>query len=66
LLYLSLIACIFMPWDWRWRNSGPEPNAVGLTSYLASSPVGGFLLALFETFQSQDAVFRVPDSWASP
>jgi len=61
LLYLSLIACIFMPWGLAPAGSGPEAYAIGLTSYLAKLVVGGFLLALFETSIAKMRVFRVPD-----
>jgi formate hydrogenlyase subunit 4 len=61
LLYLSLIACIFMPWGLARAGSGLEAYAIGLTSYLAKLAVGGFLLALFETSIAKMRVFRVPD-----
>jgi formate hydrogenlyase subunit 4 len=61
LLYLSLIACIFMPWGLAMAGSGPEAYAIGLISYLAKLAVGGFLLALFETSIAKMRVFRVPD-----
>src|ERR1019366_3256498 len=61
LLYLSLIACIFIPWGLALAGSGLEAYAIGLTSYLAKLAVGGFLLALFETSLAKMRVFRVPD-----
>jgi formate hydrogenlyase subunit 4 len=61
LLYLSLIACIFMPWGLALAGSGPEAYAIGLISYLGKLAVGGFLLALFETSIAKMRVFRVPD-----
>jgi formate hydrogenlyase subunit 4 len=61
LLYLSLIACIFVPWGLAPAGSGPGAYAVGLTSYLAKLAVGGFLLVLFETSIAKMRVFRVPD-----
>ena len=61
LLYLSLIACIFMPWGLAPASSGPEAYAIGLTSYLAKLAVGGFMLALFDTSIAKMRVFRVPD-----
>ena len=62
LLYISLIACIFVPW-------GLAPPGSGLGGLchrrwrptLASSLVGGFLLVLFETSIAKMRVFRVPD-----
>lgn len=61
LLYLSLIACIFMPWGIAPVGSGPAAYAIGLASYLAKIAVGGFLLVIFETSIAKMRVFRVPD-----
>ena len=61
LLYLSLIACIFMPWGMAPVGSGPTAYAIGLASYLAKVGVGGFMLVLFETSVAKMRVFRVPD-----
>jgi formate hydrogenlyase subunit 4 len=61
LLYLSLIACIFMPWGIAPVGSGPTAYAIGLASYLAKIGAGGFLLVLFETSVAKMRVFRVPD-----
>lgn len=61
LLYLSLIACIFMPWGIASVGSGPTAYAIGLASYLAKIGAGGFLLVLFETSVAKMRVFRVPD-----
>jgi len=61
LLYMSLIACIFVPWGLAPAGSGPVAYAVGLLSYLGKLAVGGFLLVLFETSIAKMRVFRVPD-----
>jgi formate hydrogenlyase subunit 4 len=61
LLYISLIACIFMPWGLAQAGSGLEAYAIGLTSYLGKLALCGFLLALFETSIAKMRVFRVPD-----
>jgi formate hydrogenlyase subunit 4 len=61
LLYLSLIACIFVPWGLAPAGSGPAAYAIGLVSYFGKLAVGGFLLALFETSIAKMRVFRVPD-----
>ena len=62
LLYLSLIACIFMPWGIAPPvSAGPAAYAIGLASYLAKIGVGGFLLVVFETSIAKMRVFRVPD-----
>ena len=61
LLYISLIACIFVPWGLAPEGSGPLAQAIGLASYIGKLAVGGFLLALFETSIAKMRVFRVPD-----
>ncbi len=61
LLYMSLIACLFMPLGLTFSGAGPAAYAVGLTTYVAKLLVGGFLLALFETAVAKMRVFRVPD-----
>ncbi len=61
LLYMSLIACIFVPWGLAPAGSGPAAHAIGLGSYVGKLAVGGFLLALFETSIAKMRVFRVPD-----
>jgi formate hydrogenlyase subunit 4 len=61
LLYMSLIACIFVPWGLAPAGSGLAAYAVGLVSYLGKLAVGGFLLVFFETSIAKMRVFRVPD-----
>jgi len=61
LLYMSLIACVFLPWGIAAPNAEPTAFAVGAVSYLAKLAAGGFLLALFETSVAKMRVFRVPD-----
>jgi formate hydrogenlyase subunit 4 len=61
LLYMSLIACVFLPWGIAAPNAEPIAFAVGAVSYLAKLAAGGFLLALFETSVAKMRVFRVPD-----
>lgn len=61
LLYVSLIACLFMPLGLAFSGAGPAAYAVGITTYLAKLLVVGFLLALFETAVAKMRVFRVPD-----
>jgi formate hydrogenlyase subunit 4 len=61
LLYLSLIACIFVPWGIAPPGTNPSALALGLASYLGKLAVGGFLLALFETSIAKMRVFRVPE-----
>ena len=61
LLYLSLIACIFVPWGLAPPGGGLAAYAVGLATYLGKLAVGGFLLVLLETSIAKMRVFRVPD-----
>ncbi len=61
LLYISLIACIFVPWGLAPANSGLAAFGIGLASYLVKLAAGGFLLVLFETSIAKMRVFRVPD-----
>jgi formate hydrogenlyase subunit 4 len=61
LLYVSLIACIFAPWDIAPADAGLGALALGLATYLAKLAAGGFLLALFETSIAKMRVFRVPE-----
>jgi formate hydrogenlyase subunit 4 len=60
-LYLSLIACIFVPWGIAAPGTGTAFYAVGAVAYLGKIGFGAFLLALFETSIAKMRVFRVPD-----
>ena len=61
LLYVSLIACIFLPWGLAPAGAPPEMLALGIGAYIAKLGVGGFLLAVFETSIAKMRVFRVPE-----
>jgi len=61
LLYISLIACVFLPWGIAAPAAGPAAYAVGALVYVAKLAVAGFLLALFETAVAKMRVFRVPE-----
>ncbi|HEY7689801.1 MAG TPA: NADH-quinone oxidoreductase subunit H [Dongiaceae bacterium] len=61
LLYVSLIAGVFVPWGLAAAGSGPSAYLIGVASYLAKLAAGGFLLALFETAIAKMRVFRVPE-----
>lgn len=61
LLYVSLIACLFVPWGLAPPESGLAAHAIGVASYVAKLAAGGFLLALFETSIAKMRVFRVPE-----
>jgi formate hydrogenlyase subunit 4 len=60
LLYLSLVACIFVPWGLAQVGSGPTAYALGAVLYLGKLLTGAFLLVLFETSIAKMRVFRVP------
>jgi len=60
LLYVSLIACIFVPWGLAHADAGPRAYLLGIAAYLVKLIIGGFLLALFETVIAKMRVFRVP------
>ena len=61
LLYVSLIACLFMPWGLATPAGGAAALGIGALTYFAKLAFGGFLLALFETAIAKMRVFRVPE-----
>jgi formate hydrogenlyase subunit 4 len=61
LLYVSLIACLFVPWGLARPEGGAAPALVGAVAYIAKLAAGGVLLALFETTIAKMRVFRVPE-----
>jgi formate hydrogenlyase subunit 4 len=61
LVYVSLIACIFMPWGMAGANSAFQAYVIGGLAYAAKLALSGILLALFETVTAKMRVFRVPD-----
>lgn len=61
LLYLSLLACLFLPLGLATQATGIAAYVVGLASYLGKLAVGGILLAIFEIIFAKMRVFRVPE-----
>lgn len=61
LLYMSLIACIFVPFGIATPGAGSGMLAVGLAAYVAKLAAGAVLLAGFETVIAKMRVFRVPN-----
>ena len=61
LLYVSLIACLFVPWGIAPQGAGLEAHLIGIAAYVAKLAAGGFLLAVFETSIAKMRVFRVPE-----
>jgi formate hydrogenlyase subunit 4 len=60
LLYISLIACVFVPWGIAPPGAHFAAYAIGLGLYLVKLAIGGLLLAVFETSIAKMRVFRVP------
>ena len=61
LLYVSLIAAVFVPWGLATPESAPSQYAIGIAGYVAKVAVAGALLAVFETTIAKMRVFRVPE-----
>ena len=61
LLYVSLLACVFVPWGMAANATGLRAYAIGAAAWLAKLALGGILLALFETSIAKMRVFRVPE-----
>jgi formate hydrogenlyase subunit 4 len=61
LLYLSLVACVFVPWGVAVSGQGLAAYLVGFAAYVGKLAAGGFLLAVFETAIAKMRVFRVPE-----
>jgi formate hydrogenlyase subunit 4 len=61
LLYVSLIACMFMPWGAAEPRAGYLALAVGALTYIGKLMACGILLAVFETSIAKMRVFRVPE-----
>jgi formate hydrogenlyase subunit 4 len=61
LLYMSLIACVFLPWGQAQPGGGAGAQMIGVAAYIAKLAAGGVLLALFETAVAKMRVFRVSD-----
>jgi formate hydrogenlyase subunit 4 len=61
LLYVSLIACLFLPWGIARADASPPALALGVATYLGKLAFGGLLLGLFEMSVAKMRVFRVPE-----
>jgi formate hydrogenlyase subunit 4 len=61
LLYISLIACLFVPWGLAPAGAEWTDYAVGAAAWLGKLTLAGALLGLFETSIAKMRVFRVPD-----
>jgi len=61
LLYVSLIACVFLPWGMATADASVARMVFGALLYLGKLTVLGFLLAAFETAIAKMRVFRIPE-----
>ena len=61
LLYVSLIACLFIPWGIAPPGAAPAVLLTGVAVYILKLAACGFLLAIFETSIAKMRVFRVPE-----
>ncbi|MCZ7564762.1 MAG: NADH-quinone oxidoreductase subunit H [Burkholderiales bacterium] len=61
LLYVSLIACIFVPWGLAAPGDGPLGYLLGAALYALKLAGLGALLAVFEASIAKMRVFRVPE-----
>jgi formate hydrogenlyase subunit 4 len=61
LLYVSLIACVFVPWGLAHEGKSWGAHAIGVAAYVGKLAVAGISLGLFETTIAKMRVFRVPD-----
>jgi formate hydrogenlyase subunit 4 len=61
LLYVSLIASLFLPWTLVYEDASAVDYLVGALGYVVKLAAVGVLLALFETAVAKMRVFRVPD-----
>jgi len=61
LLYVSVIGCVFGPWQIAVAGQGATAYLAGLGVYAAKLAAGGFLLAVFETAIAKMRVFRYSD-----
>jgi len=61
LLYISLLACLFVPWGMAGAGANPGALALGVVACIGKLAAGGFLLAVFETAIAKMRVFRVPE-----
>ena len=61
LLYLSLLACLFVPWGLAAAPGSVPAYAAGLAGYAGKLAMAAILLAVFETIVAKMRVFRVPE-----
>ena len=65
LLYISLIACVFLPWKIALFGDGPMAYAIGAAAYVAKLAVGRLRAGAVRDRHREDAgVPRSAISWA--
>ncbi|MEI6557803.1 MAG: NADH-quinone oxidoreductase subunit H [Rhodospirillaceae bacterium] len=60
-LYLSMLACVFVPWGMADARTEPALLALGILTYLGKLALGGVGLAVIEVAVAKMRVFRVVD-----
>jgi formate hydrogenlyase subunit 4 len=60
LLYVSLIACVFVPWGLAPVDGSWDAYTTGIIAFLGKILIGGLALGIFETSIAKMRVFRVP------
>ena len=60
LLYVALIACIFLPWGIARAGASPTAYLGAFVLFLGKLATGGIALGIFETAIAKMRVFRVP------
>ena len=61
LLYVSAIACLFLPWGLATGAAGIGAYAIGVVAYSCKLALGAAALGVFETSIAKMRVFRVPN-----
>jgi len=61
LVYVSLIACMSMPWGAAEPRASDVALGIGALTYIGKLTVCGILLAVFETSIAKMRVFRIPE-----
>jgi formate hydrogenlyase subunit 4 len=61
LLYVSLIACVFVPWGLAPAGADFVAHVIGLAAYIGKLATAGVLLAVFEVSVAKMRVFRVSE-----
>ncbi len=66
LLYMSLIACLFVPWGLAAAGAGPAAYAVGAIAWLGKLALGGLCSRCSRPRSPRCGCFGCPSSWVRP